>query len=62
MLRLQDYGIEVGKPASFNIIDAPNVLEALSTQRRQTVRNQKRKSTGKNQNTKGTAVTCKDVD
>jgi cytosine/creatinine deaminase len=31
MLRLKDYGIEVGKPASFNIIDAPNVLEALRT-------------------------------
>jgi cytosine/creatinine deaminase len=32
MLRLEDYGIEEGRPASFNVIDAPDVLEALRTQ------------------------------
>lgn len=32
LLRLQDYGIEIGKTASFNIINAPNVQEAFRTQ------------------------------
>lgn len=30
-LRLDDYGIREGNPASFNVIDAPDVLEALRT-------------------------------
>jgi cytosine deaminase len=32
MLRLPDYGLAVGKTASFNVIDAPSVQEAFRTQ------------------------------
>jgi cytosine deaminase len=32
LLRLEDYGIEVGKTANLNIIDAPTVQEAFRTQ------------------------------
>lgn len=32
VLRLKNYGIKVGNPASLNIIDAPNVQEAFRTQ------------------------------
>jgi len=32
ILRLEDYGLEVGKTANLNIIDAPTVQEAFRTQ------------------------------
>lgn len=32
LLRIEDYGIEAGKTASFNIIDAPSVQEAFRSQ------------------------------
>ena len=32
VLRLKNYGIKIGNPASFNIIDAPTVQEAFRTQ------------------------------
>lgn len=32
VLRLNNYGIKIGNPASLNIIDAPTVQEAFRTQ------------------------------